>query len=76
MLPVVTLGTAFSATFARLTRASLLQTIREDFIRTARAKGLSEWRVVTRHAMKNSMIPVVTVFGPLLIGIVTGTFRC
>ena len=74
VLPVITLGTAFSATFARLTRASLLQTIREDFIRTARAKGLSEWRVVTRHAMKNSMIPVVTVFGPLLIGVVTGTF--
>ena len=73
-LPVITLGTAFSATFARLTRASLLQTIREDYIRTARAKGLSEWRVVMRHAMKNSMIPVVTVFGPLLIGVVTGSF--
>jgi ABC-type dipeptide/oligopeptide/nickel transport system permease component len=74
ILPVITLGTAFSATFARLTRASLLQTIREDYIRTARAKGLSEWRVVLRHAMKNSMIPVVTVFGPLLIGVVTGSF--
>ncbi len=74
ILPVITLGTAFSATFARLTRASLLQTIREDYIRTARAKGLNEYGVIMRHAMKNSMIPVVTVFGPLLIGVVTGSF--
>ena len=74
ILPVITLGTAFSAIFARLTRASLLQTIREDYIRTARSKGLSERFVIMRHAMKNSMIPVVTVFGPLLIGVVTGSF--
>lgn len=74
ILPTIALGTAFSATFARLTRASLLQTIREDYIRTARAKGLREWSVITRHAMKNSLIPVVTVFGPLLIGVVTGSF--
>jgi oligopeptide transport system permease protein len=74
VLPTIALGTAFSATFARLTRASLLQTIREDYIRTARAKGLREWSVITRHAMKNSLIPVVTVFGPLLIGVVTGSF--
>lgn len=74
ILPVVTLGTAFTATFARLTRASLLQTIHEDYIRTARAKGLSQWRTVVRHALKNSMIPVVTVFGPLTVGVVTGSF--
>lgn len=74
ILPVITLGTAFSALFARLTRASLLQTIREDYIRTARSKGLSERRVILSHAMKNSMIPVVTVFGPLLVGVVTGSF--
>lgn len=74
ILPTFTLGTAFSATFARLTRASLLQTIREDYIRTARAKGLAQWAVVARHALKNSMIPVVTIFGPLLIGVVTGSF--
>lgn len=74
VLPVVTLGTAISATFARLTRASLLQTIREDYIRTARAKGLTEWMTIFRHAMRNSMIPVVTVLGPLFAGIVTGTF--
>jgi len=74
VLPVVTLGTAFTATFARLTRASLLQTIREDYIRTARAKGLREWRTITGHALKNSLIPVITVFGPLMVGVVTGSF--
>lgn len=73
-LPVITLGTAFTATFARLTRASLLQTIREDYIRTAKAKGLSQWRTVVRHALKNSMIPVVTILGPLTVGLVTGSF--
>jgi len=74
VLPVVTLGTAFSAIFARLTRASLLQTIREDYIRTARAKGLGEYKVILSHAMKNSLIPVVTIFGPVLAGVVTGSF--
>lgn len=73
-LPVFTLGTAFSASIARLTRASLLQVIREDYIRTARAKGLREQLVVTRHALKNSLIPVVTVLGPLVVAVVTGTF--
>jgi len=74
ILPVVTLGTAFSAAIARLTRASLLQVIREDYIRTARAKGLRERVVVVRHALKNSLIPVVTVIGPLFAAVVTGTF--
>lgn len=73
-LPVITLGTAFSATIARLTRASLLQVIREDYIRTARAKGLREQMVVIRHALKNSLIPVITVLGPLFVAVVTGTF--
>lgn len=74
VLPAVTLGTAFSAAIARLTRASLLQTIREDYIRTARAKGLQERSVVLAHALKNSLIPVITVIGPLLVIVVTGTF--
>ena len=73
-LPAVTLGTAFSAVIARLTRASLLQVIREDYIRTARAKGLKERVVVITHALKNSLIPVVTVLGPLLAAVITGTF--
>jgi len=73
-LPVVTLGTGLSASIARLTRASLLQVIREDYIRTARAKGLAEWVVVVRHALRNSLIPVVTILGPMFAAIVTGTF--
>jgi oligopeptide transport system permease protein len=72
-LPVFTLGTALSAVFARLTRASLLQIIKEDYIRTARAKGLKEQFVIYRHALRNSLIPVVTVIGPMFAGLVTGT---
>jgi ABC-type dipeptide/oligopeptide/nickel transport system permease component len=74
VLPTVALGTVFSASIARLTRASLLQVIREDYIRTARAKGLRERIVVARHALKNSLIPVITVLGPLFAAVVTGTF--
>ncbi len=74
ILPTLALGTAFSAQIARLTRASLLQVIREDYIRTARAKGLRERAVIIRHALKNSLIPVVTILGPLFAAVVTGTF--
>lgn len=74
VLPSLALGLTESALIARLTRASLLQTIREDYIRTARAKGLKERSVIVKHALKNSMIPVVTVLGPLFAAIVTGTF--
>lgn len=74
IMPAFALGFASSALIARLTRASLLQTIREDYIRTARAKGLTERVVVTRHALKNSMIPVITILGPLFAALVTGTF--
>ncbi len=73
-LPVFALGTAFSAQIARLTRASLLQVVREDYIRTARSKGLRERTIIIVHALKNSMIPVVTILGPLFAGVVTGTF--
>ncbi|MAS37194.1 MAG: peptide ABC transporter permease [Anaerolineaceae bacterium] len=74
ILPAFALGFASSALIARLTRASLLQVLFEDYIRTARAKGLAERRVVIIHALKNSMIPVVTVLGPLFAALVTGTF--
>lgn len=73
-LPTVALGTGLSATIARLTRASILQVIREDYVRTARAKGLRERAVIVIHVMKNSLIPVVTILGPLFAAIVTGTF--
>jgi ABC-type dipeptide/oligopeptide/nickel transport system permease component len=74
ILPAFALGFAQSALLARLTRASLLQILNVDFIRTARAKGLSERTVIVKHALKNSMIPVVTVLGPLFAALVTGTF--
>jgi ABC-type dipeptide/oligopeptide/nickel transport system permease component len=74
IMPSVALGVGQAAIVARLTRASLLQTVREDYIRTARAKGLPESSVITRHAMKNSLIPVVTILGPLFAALVTGTF--
>ena len=74
ILPVLVLGTALTAVIARLTRASLLQVLSEDYIRTARAKGLKERSVVVTHAMKNALIPVITIIGPLFAAIVTGTF--
>ena len=73
-LPVFALGTSAAASIARLTRGSLLQVINQDYIRTARAKGLTERTVVVVHALKNSLIPVVTILGPLFASLVTGTF--
>jgi len=74
VLPSIALGLGSSAIIARLTRASLLQVVREDYIRTARAKGLMERVVIIRHALRNSLIPVVTVMGPIFAFLVTGTF--
>lgn len=74
VLPAFALGIADSALIARLTRASLLQVLNQDFIRTARAKGLSEQRVIFIHALKNGIIPIITVFGPMIAYILTGTF--
>ena len=73
-LPTIALGTALSAVIMRLTRASVLEVIREDYIRTARAKGLRERAVVVVHALKNALIPVITILGPLFAAVVTGTF--
>lgn len=74
ILPALALGFTQSAILARLTRASLLQVMNEDYIRTARAKGVSERMVIVRHALKNGMIPVITIIGPLFAALVTGTF--
>lgn len=74
VLPIITLGTAGAAIIARMTRSSMLEVIDQDYIRTARAKGVKEQVVVYRHALKNALIPVVTVvglqFGSLLGGAV------
>ncbi len=74
VLPAFVLGFGSSAVIARLTRASMLQVVREDYIRTARAKGLHERMVIGRHALKNALIPVVTILGPMFAALVTGTF--
>ena len=63
VLPAVTLGTVASAIIARLTRSSMLEVLGQDYVRTARAKGLAWWGVVVRHALKNALIPVITIFG-------------
>src|SRR5512133_3498484 len=74
ILPSIVLGLGTLARTARLTRASMLEVMRMDYIRTARAKGLSERLVIARHMIKNAMIPVITFLGPALAGLVTGSF--
>jgi peptide/nickel transport system permease protein len=72
VLPALAVGFASSAYIARLVRSSMLEVLRQDYVTTARAKGIRERLVVTRHALKNSLIPVVTYFGILLAGLLTG----
>lgn len=71
ILPALTLGTAFAAILARMIRSSLLEVLGEDYVRTARAKGLAEFRVIWRHAMRNAWLPVVTLLG-LQLGALLG----
>jgi len=73
ILPAITLGTAYMARFARFTRASMLEVMREEYVQTARAKGLREAVVQVKHVFKNALIPVVTVAGPSFAGIITGS---
>jgi len=63
ILPAITLGTAAMAIVARLTRSTLLEALQQDYIRTARAKGLREQAVIYGHALKNAMIPITTILG-------------
>jgi peptide/nickel transport system permease protein/oligopeptide transport system permease protein len=63
ILPAITLGTSSAAIIARMTRATMLEVLRQDYITTARAKGLPERAIVSRHALRNALIPVLTVFG-------------
>jgi oligopeptide transport system permease protein len=74
VIPVVSLGTLPAAYIARITRASMLEVLRQDYIRTARAKGLTEWAVLLRHTVKNALIPVLTVSGPIFANLITGSF--
>ena len=74
ILPVLVLGTRPVSFIARLTRASVLEVIQSDYVRTAKAKGLSGWSVLYKHVLKNSFLPVLTFSGPLIAGILTGSF--
>ena len=73
ILPTVAYSLAPMATIARYTRASVVEVIRSDYVRTARAKGLTEQLVVLRHVMKNALIPMLTVFGPIIPDLITGS---
>ena len=73
VLPVLTLSAIYMAYIARLTRAGMLEVLRSDYIRTARAKGLTERQVVTRHALRGGLLPVVSFTGPALAILITGT---
>ena len=74
VLPVIALGGYSLSYLARLMRSSLLEVMGQDYIRTARAKGLSETRVILHHAMRNALIPVITVLGPTVANLMTGSF--
>ena len=74
LLPTLTLGTAYAAYCARLTRGGMLEILNQDFIRTARAKGLTEKMVVIKHAMQGGLIPVVSFLGPAIAGLLAGSF--
>ncbi len=74
ILPAITLGIPTAAYVARLTRSSIIETMRQDYVRTARAKGLAERFVILRHIVRNALIPVVTFIGPALATLVTGSF--
>ncbi|MFQ5956228.1 MAG: ABC transporter permease [Candidatus Brocadiales bacterium] len=73
VLPVLTLAAPFTAYIARLMRASMLDVLSQHYIRTARAKGLSEFQVVSRHALKNAITPVVSYMGPAAAAVLTGS---
>jgi oligopeptide transport system permease protein len=74
LLPSITLGAAYAAYIARLSRAGMLEVLSQDYIRTARAKGLPEWQVVIKHALRGGLIPVVAFLGPAFAGLLAGSF--
>ncbi len=73
IMPVIALSTSFMASIARISRASMLEVLNSNFIRTARAKGLPMRRVVLRHALKPALLPVISYLGPAFVGMITGS---
>jgi len=74
ILPMISLGMLPAAYIARITRASMLEVLNQDYIRTARSKGISEWAVIIRHTIRNALVPILTVMGPIFAVLVTGSF--
>jgi len=74
IMPIIALATGPTAIIARLTRSSMLEVLTQDYIKTARAKGLSPAKIVIKHALRNALMPVVTILGTLVAAILTGTF--
>src|SRR5213082_3062557 len=74
VMPMFVLGLGAGAFLTRITRASMLEAIRQDYVRTARSKGLRERTVIVGHALKNALIPVATIIGPATAGLITGSF--
>jgi oligopeptide transport system permease protein len=74
VLPALTLGLPYAAYIARLTRVGMIEALRSDYVRAARAKGLPEWRVVLVHALRNALLPVLSYLGPACAGAMTGSF--
>jgi oligopeptide transport system permease protein len=73
VLPIITLMLYPMSYITRLTRSSMLDVLGQDYIRTAKAKGVTGWKIIFGHALKNALIPVITYFGPMLAYIVTGS---
>ncbi len=74
ILPCLVLGIAYAAPISRRARGGMLEVLNQDFIRTARAKGASEWRVIFKHSLRGGLLPVVSFLGPAIAGILTGSF--
>ena len=74
VLPSFTLGLFYAAYIARLTRAGMLEALQQDYVRTAIAKGASSFRVVTKHALRGGLLPVITYLGPAFAGLISGSF--
>lgn len=74
ILPALALGTTPMAIIARLTRSSMVEVLTQDYIRTAKAKGISPFKIVVKHALRNALLPVVTILGTLVASILTGSF--
>ena len=73
IMPVIALSTSYLASIARLTRSSMLEVLNSNFIRTAKAKGLPQYKIILSHALKPTLLPVISYLGPAFVGMITGS---